>query len=145
MAVPAPTSLDQVCEWIEGRLADQAAGQRLPFAVIYRPDGNFAGSTGYASISRKHHTLEIASWYGLEYQRTGVNTECKYLLLKHAFEELGALRVGLKWTWKTHALAARWSVSAGYRRVSCANTSSGAMVPAAIRLYLLSLMMTAPR
>ena len=95
MAVPAPTSLDQACEWIEGRLADQAAGQQLPFAVIYCADGNFAGSTGYASISRKHHTLEIARWYGLEYQRTGVNTECKYLLLKHAFEELGALRVGL--------------------------------------------------
>jgi len=94
-ASPAPTSLDKACEWIEGRLADQAAGQRLPFAVICLADGRFAGSTGYGSISRQHRTIEIASWYGLDYQRTGVNTECKYLLLKYAFEELGALRVGL--------------------------------------------------
>ncbi len=63
--------------------------------MISRSDGNFAGSTGYAAINRQHRTLEIASWYGLDYQRTGVNTECKYLLLKYAFEELGALRVGL--------------------------------------------------
>ncbi len=85
----------EAARWIEIRLADQAAGQRLPFAVITLADGRFAGSTGYAAINRQHHTLEIASWYGLDYQRTGVNTECKYLLLRYAFEELGAIRVGL--------------------------------------------------
>ncbi len=94
-AVPAPTSIEQAQEWIAGRLTDQAAGARLPFAVICLADGRFAGSTGYAAINRQHHTLEIASWYGVDYQRTGVNTECKYLLLRHAFEELGALKVGL--------------------------------------------------
>jgi RimJ/RimL family protein N-acetyltransferase len=94
-AVPAPTTLEQAQEWIAGRLGDQAAGHRLPFAVICRADGKFAGSTGYAAISRPNRTLDLASWYGVEYQRTGVNTECKYLLLRHAFEQLGALRVGL--------------------------------------------------
>jgi RimJ/RimL family protein N-acetyltransferase len=95
LSYPAPTSLDEAQKWIEGRLADQSAGLRLPLAVICLADGKFAGSTGYASIRRQHHTLEIASWYGVAYQRTGVNTECKYLLLRHAFEKLGALRVGL--------------------------------------------------
>ena len=95
LSTAAPTSMNKAEEWIEERLTNQAAGDRLPVAVISLTDGHFAGSTGYASISRQHRTLEIASWYGLNYQRTGINTECKYLLLKHAFEDLGALRVGL--------------------------------------------------
>ena len=95
LSAPAPTSMDKAHEWIEERLANQAAGERLPVAVMSLADGHFAGSTGYASISRQHRTLDIASWYGLNYQRTGINTECKYLLLKYAFEDLGALRVGL--------------------------------------------------
>ena len=94
-AVPAPTTVEEAGSWIEGRLSDAAAGIRVPFAVTCLADGKFAGSTGYASINRANRTLDIASWYGLNYQRTGVNTECKYLLLKHAFEELEAIRVGL--------------------------------------------------
>ena len=94
-AVPAPTNLEQASKWIQGRLADQEAELRIPFAVICLADGKFAGSTGYSAITRQYRTMDIASWYGVDYQRTGVNTECKYLLLKHAFEELGALRVGL--------------------------------------------------
>ena len=90
-----PTTLDQAQEWIGNRLADQDAERRIPFAVICLADGRFAGSTGYGAISRQFRTMEIGTWYGVDYQRTGVNTECKYLLLKHAFEELGALRVGL--------------------------------------------------
>ena len=94
-AAPAPSNLEQAQKWIEGRLADQASGLRIPLAVICQADGKFAGSTGYAAISRPNRTLDLASWYGVDYQRTGVNTECKYLLLRHAFEEMGALRVGL--------------------------------------------------
>lgn len=94
-SAPEPATMADAQKWVEGRLADQIAGLRLPFAVICRADGQFAGSTGYAAINRHDHTLEIASWYGVAYQRTGVNTECKYLLLKHAFEDLGARRVGL--------------------------------------------------
>ena len=94
-AVPAPATVAEAGSWIEGRLSDAAAGIRLPFAVTCLADGKFAGSTGYAGINRANWTLDIASWYGVNYQRTGVNTECKYLLLKHAFEDLGAIRVGL--------------------------------------------------
>ena len=95
LAVPAPADLDQAHKWIQGRLADQEAERRIPYAVICLADGKFAGSTGYAAINRPYRTMEIGSWYGVNYQRTGVNTECKYLLLKHAFEDLGTLRVGL--------------------------------------------------
>ncbi len=79
LSTPAPTTEDKAREWIGARLADQTAGRRLPFAVICLADGNFAGSTGYAAIDRQHRTMEIASWYGVDYQRTGVNTELQVL------------------------------------------------------------------
>ncbi len=56
-----------------------------------------AGATRYLNIVPKDRGLEIGgTWYGPEFQRTAVNTECKYLLLRHAFESLGCIRVQLK-------------------------------------------------
>ena len=91
----APADLFEAQQWIAGRLKDQASGSRLVCAVLSSDDGRFAGSTGYSHINRQHRTLDIASWYGVDFQRTGMNTECKYMLLQYAFEELGAHRVGL--------------------------------------------------
>jgi RimJ/RimL family protein N-acetyltransferase len=55
------------------------------------------GATRYLDIRSEHRGLEIGgTWYAVEHQRTGVNTECKYLLLRHAFEVLGCIRVQLK-------------------------------------------------
>jgi N-acetyltransferase len=69
----------------------------LPFVVIHLVSGRVAGATRYMNIMPKDRGLEIGgTWYGMEFQRTGVNSECKYLLLKHAFETLGAIRVQLK-------------------------------------------------
>ena len=69
----------------------------LPFVVIHLVSGRVAGATRYMNVLPKDRGLEIGgTWYGMEFQRTGVNTECKYLLLKHAFETLGAIRVQLK-------------------------------------------------
>jgi RimJ/RimL family protein N-acetyltransferase len=69
----------------------------LPFAVIQLASGRVAGATRYLNIMPEHRGLEIGgTWYGLEFQRTTVNTECKYLLLKYAFETLGCIRVQLK-------------------------------------------------
>ncbi|MBO55204.1 MAG: GNAT family N-acetyltransferase [Dehalococcoidia bacterium] len=82
-------------QWIANRLKDQSSGSRLVCAVMSMSDGRFAGSSGYSHINRQHRTLDIATWYGTRYQRTGMNTECKYMLLKYAFETLGAHRVGL--------------------------------------------------
>jgi RimJ/RimL family protein N-acetyltransferase len=78
-------------------LERQARGNDLPFAVIHLPDEKVAGATRYLNINREYRNLEIGgTWYGGAYQRTAVNTESKYLLLKHAFEDLGCLRVQIK-------------------------------------------------
>jgi RimJ/RimL family protein N-acetyltransferase len=83
--------------WIRELLEAQAQGTDLPFAVIHLESEVAIGSTRYLEIRHKHRSLEIGgTWYALAYQRTAVNTECKYLLLRHAFEELGCLRVQFK-------------------------------------------------
>jgi RimJ/RimL family protein N-acetyltransferase len=69
----------------------------LPFVAVHLASGRVAGATRYLNVALKDRGLEIGgTWYGLDFQRTAVNTECKYLLLKHAFETLGAIRVQLK-------------------------------------------------
>jgi len=69
----------------------------VPFVAVHLASGRVAGATRYLNVSPKDRGLEIGgTWYGLDFQRTAVNTECKYLLLKHAFETLGAIRVQLK-------------------------------------------------
>jgi RimJ/RimL family protein N-acetyltransferase len=69
----------------------------VPFVAIHLESGRVAGATRYLNVSPKDRGLEIGgTWYGLEFQRTAVNTEAKYFLLKHAFETLGAIRVQLK-------------------------------------------------
>jgi len=87
----------QMRAWVRELLSRQALGTDLPFAVVHLASGRAIGSTRYLDIQRQHRGLEIGgTWYGLAYQRTAVNTECKYLLLKHAFEGLDCLRVQLK-------------------------------------------------
>jgi len=69
----------------------------LPFTVFHLGSGRIAGATRYLNITPEHRGMEIGgTWYGADFRRTAVNTECKYLLLKHAFETLGCIRVQLK-------------------------------------------------
>ena len=83
--------------WVSDYMRETASGAFVTFAVVYRETGKAVGSTSYMDIVRQHRTLEIGTtWYGTAWQRTGVNTECKYLLLRHAFEDLSARRVSLK-------------------------------------------------
>lgn len=78
-------------------LAREQKGTDLPFTVIHLASGRIAGSTRYLNIMPNDHGLEIGgTWYGLDFQRTAVNTECKYLLLTHAFEVLKCIRVQIK-------------------------------------------------
>ena len=87
----------QMREWVREILSRQVRGTDLPFAVIHLGSGRAIGSTRYLDIQPQHRGLEIGgTWYGVAYQRSAVNTECKYLLLQHAFEVLGCLRVQLK-------------------------------------------------
>lgn len=83
--------------FVNDLLEKEKAGSDLPFAVVHLPSGKIAGCTRYLNIMPKDRGLEIGgTWYGLEFQRTAVNTECKYLLFKHAFETLKCIRVQLK-------------------------------------------------
>ena len=83
--------------WVRELLDFQAQGTDLPFAVIHQASGNAIGCTRYLHIDPSNRSLEIGgTWYGLEYQGTLVNVECKYLLIKYAFEKLNCIRVWFK-------------------------------------------------
>ncbi len=74
-----------------------ATGSQLPFAIIDQKSNQVAGSTRYLDIRPNDRAIEIGwTWLGREFQRTAINSECKYLLLRHAFEDLGAVRVTVK-------------------------------------------------
>lgn len=81
-------------QWIDEALG---AGNQLPFAILENAKRKVVGSTRYLNARPEHRGLEIGwTWLGHEWQRTGVNTEVKLLLLAHAFERLGCLRVEFK-------------------------------------------------
>lgn len=91
------TTIDDMRNWVKDILARSRKGTDLPFVVIHLASGRVAGATRYLNIEPQHRGLEIGgTWYGSEFQRTVVNTECKYLLLRHAFETLQCIRVQLK-------------------------------------------------
>ena len=90
-------TVDDMSNWVLDILSRAEKGTDLPFAVIHLASGQVAGATRYLNIIPNDRGLEIGgTWYGPEFQRTVVNTECKYLLLQHAFEKLGCIRVQLK-------------------------------------------------
>jgi RimJ/RimL family protein N-acetyltransferase len=87
-------SPERMQAWVEEMLRRRERGTDLPFAVIHLESGQVAGATRYMTAEPHNRSLEIGgTWYGRDYRRTAVNTECKYLLLKHAFETLGYIRV----------------------------------------------------
>ena len=89
-SVPAPEAMERE---IDRRLRLQAAGSMLPFAVI-DSSGKAAGMTTYMNIDAAHKRVEIgATWYAKRVQRTPLNTECKLMLMTHAFETLNCIAV----------------------------------------------------
>ncbi|MBL0159008.1 MAG: GNAT family N-acetyltransferase [Bryobacterales bacterium] len=89
-AIPTP---DTMRAEIDRRLALQAKGSMLPFTVR-TPDGRVAGMTTYMNVDAVNHRVEIGStWYAQSAQRTGLNTACKLLLLRHAFQTLNCIAV----------------------------------------------------
>lgn len=88
---------EEMTAYIETALNEQERGVSLPFAIAEKATRRVIGSTRYGNIDRTHHRVEIGwTWVAREWQRTAVNTEAKYLLLRHAFESLGCMRVELK-------------------------------------------------
>lgn len=99
--IPAP---DQMNAEIARRLALQAAGTMLPFAVIDRNTGRAVGMTTYMNADTANRRLEIGStWYRRRVQRTALNTQCKLLLLTHAFESLQCIAVEFRTHHFNHA------------------------------------------
>lgn len=95
-------SEDDMRRYVEEALAAQAQGTALPFVTTDAATGQVAGSTRFANAEGPR--VEIGwTWIAGPWQRTAVNTEAKYLMMRHAFESLGLLRVELK----TDALNAR--------------------------------------
>lgn len=90
-AVPAPDAVDA---YVDAAQAMQAAGTALPFAVRSKASGEIVGCTRYCHADAANRRVEIGyTWYAAGVQRSAVNTECKWLLLRHAFETLRCIRV----------------------------------------------------
>jgi|SRR5450755_2985460 RimJ/RimL family protein N-acetyltransferase len=89
-SVPGP---DRMAKEIDRRLSLQAAGSMLPF-IVFDADGKIAGMTTYMNVDAANRRVEIGStWYAKWVQRSGLNTQCKLLLLGHAFEMLDCIAV----------------------------------------------------
>lgn len=88
---------EDLTRYMETALREQAEGRALPFATIARPRGIAVGSTRFGNIDPLNRRAEIGwTWLGSGWQRTAVNTEAKRLMLAHAFETWGCIRVELK-------------------------------------------------
>jgi N-acetyltransferase len=103
--VPTPVrTREDMQRYVANALAEQAKGSACPFVIEDVAHGAVVGCTRYGAIEPQHRRLEIGwTWIEPPFQRTPINTHAKWLLLRHAFEELGAHRVELK----TDALNAR--------------------------------------
>lgn len=89
---------------IERRLGLQQAGEMLPFSVRDLATGRLVGMTTYMNLDAARHRLEIGStWYAKSVQRTAINTECKLLLLTHAFESMKCIAVEFRTSYFNHA------------------------------------------
>ena len=99
-SVPSPTTIEA---YLDFALNEQANQRALPFAVVDTATEKIIGSTRYCNAEPEHRRLEIGyTWYAQSYQRTGVNTACKYLLLAHAFEHLKTIAVEFRTHWYNH-------------------------------------------
>ena len=83
--------------WIGKALGEQERGESLVFTTVERASGKLVGSTRFMNIDRANRRVEIGStWIAPRWQRSAINTEAKYLMLRHAFEPWGCIRVELK-------------------------------------------------
>jgi RimJ/RimL family protein N-acetyltransferase len=84
-------------EYVEKSIKERENKTRYSFTIFDKRKNSYAGSTSFMNISNVDSRLEIGStWIGKEFQRTGLNRNCKYLLLNFAFDELGVERIELK-------------------------------------------------
>ena len=88
---------DDMRGYVRGALRSLEEATALPFATVERSSGTIVGSTRFGNIEHQHMGVEIGwTWLGKRWQRTPLNTEAKYLMLRHAFENLRCVRVAFK-------------------------------------------------
>lgn len=91
------TSEEKMRDWVLDILDRKAAGTDQPFVIRHQETGELIGATRFLEIRPAHRSLEIGgTWLATKFQRTSVNTEAKYLLLRHSFESLACIRVQFK-------------------------------------------------
>jgi RimJ/RimL family protein N-acetyltransferase len=84
-------------DYVRGALAEQAAGRALPFATVEKASQTVVGSTRFGAIDPPNRRVEIGwTWLAPRWQRTALNTEAKYLMMRHAFEQWDCVRVEFK-------------------------------------------------
>jgi RimJ/RimL family protein N-acetyltransferase len=99
-SVPSPKTVDS---YLDTALSEQASGKALPFAIIDKKTNTIVGTTRFLNVDAKNKRVEIgATWYAKKVQRTGINTECKYILLKYAFENLNCIAVEFRTHFHNH-------------------------------------------
>ncbi len=89
-------TLEDMKRLVDRALKDRDEGTQFPFIIIDQDANKIVGSTRFLDISVPNRNLEIGTWLSPRVWRTKVNTECKYLLLKHCFETVGTIRVQFK-------------------------------------------------
>jgi RimJ/RimL family protein N-acetyltransferase len=98
--IPSPETAE---EYIRIALGMRENAGAMPFIVRDKESNNIIGCTRYFNVDEINQRLEIGyTWYAESYQRTAANTECKYLLLTHAFEKLSAIAVEFRTHWHNH-------------------------------------------
>ncbi len=96
-------SIDTIELYIESALGQLENKTSLPFTIVDANSNNIIGCTRYCNVDSANKRLEIGyTWYSKSVQRTGINTESKYLLLKYAFEQLGCIAVEFRTNWHNH-------------------------------------------
>lgn len=97
LSVEQPQTRAELRAYLDSALANAADGTEMPLVTVRREDGRVLGSTRFLALRPEHRSLEIGwTWLQPEAWGTGVNVEAKLLMLEHAFERLGCLRVELK-------------------------------------------------
>jgi N-acetyltransferase len=97
LSIEQPQTREEMRGYLDAALANQANGSELPLVTIRRADERVVGSTRYLALRPEHRSVEIGwTWLAPDAWGTGINVEAKLLMLEHAFEGLGCLRVELK-------------------------------------------------
>ncbi len=97
LSILQPRTRAELHDYVEAALANAAAGIEIPFATLWREDGRVLGSTRFLALRPEHRSLEIGwTWLEPAAWGTGANVEAKLLMLGHAFERLGCIRVEFK-------------------------------------------------